>query len=83
MIGASKGEQGEGWSYERLSAAVSLSRPCRRLYKLVPTAKLLAQKPNCNLKLSHKNSVFSVPIIVTTSILTMAYVIFLLYHYDS
>jgi hypothetical protein len=36
-------------------------------YKPVSTAKLMAQKPICNLKLRHKNSVFSVPIIVTTS----------------
>jgi hypothetical protein len=38
-------------------------------YKPVSTAKLMAQKPNCNPKLRHKNSVFSVPIIVTTSII--------------
>jgi hypothetical protein len=38
-------------------------------YKPVSTTKLMAQKPNCNLKLRLKNSVFSVPIIVTTSII--------------
>jgi hypothetical protein len=36
-------------------------------YKPASTAKVMAQKPNC--KLLHKNSVFSVPIIVTTNII--------------
>jgi hypothetical protein len=35
----------------------------------VSTTRLMAQKPKCNLKLHHKNSVFSVPSIVTTSII--------------
>jgi hypothetical protein len=50
--------------------------------KPVSTAKLMAQKPNCNLKLRHKHSVFSVPIIVKPALFTMAYVIFLFNHYD-
>jgi hypothetical protein len=36
-------------------------------YKPVSTAKLMAQEPNC--KFLHKNSVFSVSIIVRTSII--------------
>jgi hypothetical protein len=39
-------------------------------YRPVSTAKLMAQKPNvCNLKLCHRNSVFSVPILMTTGII--------------
>jgi hypothetical protein len=68
MRGASKGEPGKEGAWR---GAV---QPYRFLdhvdaYKPVSTTKLMAQKPYCNLKLRHKNSVFSVPIIVTTSII--------------
>jgi hypothetical protein len=75
MRGQAKRSRGDGARRGALQPYHFLDRV--DAYKLVPTAKLMAQKPNCNRELRHKNSVLSVPIMVTTSIINYGiYVIF-------
>jgi hypothetical protein len=62
MRGASKGEAQCSRITFKTVSSVDASKP-------VSTAKLMTQKPNCNLNRCEKNSLFSVPIIVTTSII--------------